>query len=79
MVYLATALLAVACTSFLAYQAWEWQPPMNTLASEIRPLALVIIPLYGLALVVQISSHPLAWRVIRMLRRKERLAGGSAF
>ena len=73
--YSVAALLAIVGVSFLTYQAWEWLPLPDTLEYKLRPVALVVLPLLGLSLVVQIVSDPLAWRVMRMLRRKERLAG----
>lgn len=76
--YAVIALIMAAATSFLAYQVWEWQPAPDTLGHELRLVALVILPLVGLSQVIQIAGDPLAWRLIRMLRRKERLAGASS-
>lgn len=72
------ALIAVAGICFLTYQAWESHPRPDTLAHELRLVALAILPLLGLSLVLQIAGDPLAWRVLRILRRKERLARASA-
>lgn len=76
--YSVMALIAIVAISFLTYQAWEWQPPSDTLAHEMRLVALALLPLAGLSLVIQIVGDPLAWRVVRMLRRKERIVGASA-
>lgn len=73
--YAAIALIMVAASSFLAYQVWAWQPAPDTLGHELRLVALIMLPLLGLSQAIQIACDPLAWRVIRMLRRKERLAG----
>ena len=74
--YSVAALLAVVGVSVLTYQAWEWRPRSDTLEYELRLVALAVLPLLGLSLIVQIVGDPLAWRVMRMLRRRERLAGG---
>lgn len=76
--YSAAALVAIAGSSFLTDQVWEWLPHPDTLEYVLRPVALVLLPLVGLTLVMQIVGDPLAWRVMRMLRRKERLAGDSS-
>lgn len=76
--YSAMALIAAVAISFLTYQVWESHPLPNTLEHELRLVALAALPLLGLSLVIQIVGDPLAWRVIRMLRRKERLAGASS-
>lgn len=39
---------------------------------------LLILPLFGLSQPIQVAIDPLAWRLIRMLRRKERLPGASS-
>ena len=76
--YTVIALIMAAATSFLAYQVWVWQPAPDALGHELRLVALVILPLLGLSQAIQVACDPLAWRVIRMLRRKERLAGASS-
>lgn len=76
--YSATALIVIAAISFLTYQTWEWQPAPDALEHELRLLALAVLPLAGLALIIQIACDPLVWRVIRILRWKERLAGGAS-
>lgn len=76
--YSATALIVIASISFLTYQAWESRPLPDTLEHALRLVALAALPLLGLSLVIQIVGDPLVWRVIRMLRCKESLAGASA-
>lgn len=77
--YSTTALIVVAASSLLTYMAaWEWHPRPDTLEHEFRLLALAGIPLLGLSLVCQLAGDPLVWRVIRMLRFRERLAGASS-
>lgn len=70
--YATIALIMAVATGFLVYEAWEWQPPPNTMAHDMRLVALIMLPLLGLSQVIQITCDPLAWRVILMLRRKER-------
>jgi len=71
LIYSASALIATAASCVLTYLVWEWQVIPNTLEQVIRPVALIAIPILGLSLVVQIVGDPLAWRVVRMQRRKE--------
>lgn len=77
--YSTAALIVVAAISFLTYlAAREWHPRPDTLEHEFRLVALALLPLSGLSLAFQIAGDPLAWRVIRMLRLKERRAGASS-
>lgn len=77
LIYIAAMLSAIAASGFLTYQIWVWQSPFHTLGHELRPIALILIPLAGLGLAIQIAVDPLAWRVVRMLRSKERHARAS--
>lgn len=77
--YATIALIMAVSTGFLAYEAWEWQPPPNTMAHDMRLVALIMLPLLGLSQAIQITCDPLAWRVIRMLRRKERQLASSSW
>lgn len=72
--YSVMALVMAVGSSFLIYQAWVWQPAPDTMEHELRLVALCALPLVGLSLVVQVVCDPLAWRVRRLLRRKEHLA-----
>lgn len=76
--YSAAALVAIAGIGFLTYQVCALVPLPDTLEYLLRPVALAVLPLLGLSLVIQIVGDPLAWRVMRMLRCKERLAGDSS-
>lgn len=72
--YMATALVVALASSVLLYLAWRWQPPADTLAQQLRLVALCLLPLLCAAQILQIAFDPLVWRVVRRLRWHERQA-----
>lgn len=73
--YAVIVLLMVGALAYLEYQVWMYQPgPLQTLGDLLRPVVLILLPLAACSLVVQMFCDPLTYRVIRMLRYKERQA-----
>lgn len=69
--YAAAAIIAGLCGGYLLYALFSWQPPPNTLAEQLRPVAFCVVALWLLSLLSQMLMDPLGWRVVRMLRRRE--------
>lgn len=75
--YTTAFLVAGIATIVLAIMLWQWHPMPDTLAEMSRIPALLFVAVYGIALMAQIATHPLAWRVFRMQRRVEQFSDSS--
>ena len=69
--YTLAAFVMAGCIAWLEWTAYLWRPWSGTLEEVLRPFVLIGLPAIGLSMFVQTIFDPLAWRVVRRLRRTE--------
>lgn len=60
----------LALTAILEALVLFYKPLPMSLGDSLRPIALTVIPVFGAGMITMLFD-PLAWRVIRVLRRRE--------